>query len=436
VDTIVKYRQFFIMIILWLLTSIVAGPVNIGLITLSVLILKLRNRYTELLVGFLFVCTMSDNRLKVFSSFESAKYVYIVLLTLFLLFDSKKFRPLSRFFLAFLPFIIVACYCIIHTPSANFIQCVLKTLSYFFLLLTIPNYVNKSYRDNGYDFIRLLIYSALFLLSLGLLLRFFIPSAVSFEERYRGLLGNPNGMGLYCLVIFVLTGLLNKSLPDLFHRQEKIILYLLLIVSVFLCGSRNSIVAILIFIAFSYLTRISPVLSFVILLFILTGYEYIDINIVTIVKSLGIERYFRIDTLSDAAGRYVAWGFAWKNISKNIFYGHGIDYTDYLFILNQDMLNTLGHQGNAHNSYLTFWLDTGIVGLLLYLWAFIGKFIKAARKNKLIIAALYAILFSVIFESYLTASLTPNTIIIFVLLSVFTSDEILPIKTEAIIPLH
>lgn len=435
-DTIVKYRQFFIMIILWLLTSIVAGPVNIGLITLSVLILKLRNRYTELLVGFLFVCTMSDNRLKVFSSFESAKYVYIVLLTLFLLFDSKKFRPLSRFFLAFLPFIIVACYCIIHTPSANFIQCVLKTLSYFFLLLTIPNYVNKSYRDNGYDFIRLLIYSALFLLSLGLLLRFFIPSAVSFEERYRGLLGNPNGMGLYCLVIFVLTGLLNKSLPDLFHRQEKIILYLLLIVSVFLCGSRNSIVAILIFIAFSYLTRISPVLSFVILLFILTGYEYIDINIVTIVKSLGIERYFRIDTLSDAAGRYVAWGFAWKNISKNIFYGHGIDYTDYLFILNQDMLNTLGHQGNAHNSYLTFWLDTGIVGLLLYLWAFIGKFIKAARKNKLIIAALYAILFSVIFESYLTASLTPNTIIIFVLLSVFTSDEILPIKTEAIIPLH
>lgn len=419
-----------------MVTSAVGGPVNIAFVTLSVLVLKLRNRYTELLTGLWFVCTMSDSRLNSFHSFELAKYPYVSLLAVFLIFDIKKFQPFSRFFLRFLPFMIVAFYCILHTPAANFIQCVLKTISYFLLFLTVPNYVNKSYRENGYDFIRLFIFVAIFFLALGVLLKFFYPSAVTLELRYRGLLGNPNGMGLYCLVVFILFALVNKSLPDLFHRQEKMLFYFLLFLSVVLCGSRNTIAAMLVYIGFSYLTRISPLLGFIILLFFLIGYEYININIVNVVKSLGIQHYFRVETLANAAGRYVAWKLAWDKITKDIFLGHGFDYTNYLFILNQKSLNDYGHQGNAHNSYLTFWLDTGLIGLLLFLWAFVGAFIKGAKKNKVIIAALFAIFFSAFFESYLTASLNPYTIIIVIFLCIFTSDEILPIKTEAIIPLH
>lgn len=433
-ETIVKYRQFFIMISLWMIVSILGGPVNIVFITLCALILKLRNKDTELLVGLWFVCTMSDNRLDAFRSFEQAKYVYIIMMTVFIFISIRKFAPLNRFYLIFIPFFIAAFYCISHSPVA--LTSFSKTLSYLFLLFSIPTYVNKSYRDDGYDFIKLFIYVGVFVLTLGLLMKIFLPLLASFEARYRGLLGNPNGMGLYCLVIFLLFVLINRSLPDLFHRQEKLLIYVLLFVSIFLCGSRNTIVAVLIYILFSYLTRISPLLGFLLLLFILTGYEYININIVAVVKSIGVESYFRTETLSNAAGRYVAWKLAWDNITKDIFLGRGFEYTNYLFDLNQKTLNDFGHQGNAHNSFLTFWLDTGLVGLLSYLVAVIGTFIKAARKQKVIIAAMFAIFFSAFFESYLTSSLNPYMIIIILILTVFTSDEILSTQAQTIIPVH
>lgn len=435
-DTIVKYRQFLIMLILWLIVALFGGPINIVFIPLCVIFLKLRNRYTEMLLGFWFVCTFSDSRLDLLSSFEQAKYVYIVLLTIFLLLDAKQFTPINRFFIRFLPFILVAFYCISHTPAANLSNSIFKTFSYMCLLFITPNYVSKSYRDNGYDFIRLFIILAAFILFLGLFSKLFIPSLVTFENRFRGLLGNPNGLGIYCLVVFILFALVNRSLPDLFSKQEKILVFILLFLSLILSGSRTALVASLIYIMFSYLTRISPILGFIILIAILMGYEYIDINLVTVAKSVGIEKYLRTETLQNAAGRYIAWKFAWDNISKNIFMGHGFEYTNYLFSLHQKELSDMGHQGNAHNSYLTFWLDTGIVGLFLYLWAFVGFFIKAARKNKVIIAALFAILFSIVFESYLTSSLNPYTIVIIIILTIFTSDEILPIKAQDIIPLH
>ena len=414
--------------------SMVGGPVNIAFIALCVLLLKLRNKDTEMLAGLWFVCTMSDSRLLIFSSFEQAKYVYIVLMTFFLVFNIRRFVPLSKFYLRFLPFMAVAFYCLLHSPV--FAVSFSKTVSYLFLLFTIPSYVNKCYRDDGYDFIKLFIYVGLFVLLIGLLLKIFLPLSVSFEARFRGLLGNPNGMGLYCLVLFLMFVLMNRSLPDLFHRQEKLIFYTLVFLSIFLSGSRNSIAAILIYIMFSYLTRISPLLGFLMLLFILAGYEYININIVAVVKSLGAQSYFRTETLSNAAGRYIAWKLAWDNITKDIFLGRGFEYTNYLFNLNQKSLNDFGHQGNAHNSFLTFWLDTGLGGLLLYLYAFVASFIRAAGKQKVVIAALFAIFFSAFFESYLTSSLNPYMIIIILFLTVLTSNEILPGKTEAIISVH
>ena len=38
--------------------------------------------------------------------------------------------------------------------------------------------------------------------------------------------------------------------------------------------------------------------------------------------------------------------------------------TELLYKENYQLLSRLGHQGNAHNSFLTIWYDTGIIGLL------------------------------------------------------------------------
>lgn len=77
----------------------------------------------------------------------------------------------------------------------------------------------------------------------------------------------------------------------------------------------------------------------------------------------------------------------------------------------------------AHNSYLTFWLDTGLVGLISFMIGLMFTFIKAAQKSTLAIPILYSILFSNYYESWLTASLNPFTIqLLFILTIIYIYD--------------
>jgi O-antigen ligase len=70
----------------------------------------------------------------------------------------------------------------------------------------------------------------------------------------------------------------------------------------------------------------------------------------------------------------------------------------------------------VHNSFLGFWLNTGLVGLLLYLGAFLSKFIKAASYSILAFPIMLAMLFSANFEAWLMASLNPFTMQLFIIL--------------------
>jgi len=75
------------------------------------------------------------------------------------------------------------------------------------------------------------------------------------------------------------------------------------------------------------------------------------------------------------------------------------------------MLLAMNHQGNAHNSYLTFWLDTGLIGLILYFIALLRVIVKSARVNNIALPVFTGFLISANFESWLTASLNPYTIV-------------------------
>jgi O-antigen ligase len=110
----------------------------------------------------------------------------------------------------------------------------------------------------------------------------------------------------------------------------------------------------------------------------------------------------------------------------------------------------LGHQGNAHNSYITFWLDTGIFGVLAYVVGIISAAVKGLRRSVFGMPVLYAVLFSSFFESWLTASLNPFTIQLLLIITILTKEEIslvptvetetpkpeLPDETKAAYPVH
>ena len=408
------------------------GPVIYLYLPITLFVMRSRNQHTEMLLGFLLMLVLSDSRVERLHFAANAKEIYIILLGIFLLVDRKVFTAFSRFYLSFIPFFIVAILCVFNTPSENFFNAIEKTVSYILLLFVVPNYVQHAYLTKGKEFYKILIYLGATILLIGFVFKFINPAMVTRESRYEGLFGNPNGLGIFSLLYFLLFAVINDINPDLFVRREKAVIYGAIIVSIILSGSRGSLFGILIYFLFSSFYKISPFLgSFVVILFI-AGYSYISSNLVSVISSVGLQDYLRVSTLEAGSGRFIAWEFSWKHIQESFWLGRGFEYTNYLFNIPENVLylQALGHQGNAHNSYITLWLDTGLIGVLAYIFAFAGSFIKAVRKTRLALPIMYASLFSSFFESWLTASLNPFTIVLFTILAILTSDVIIPAKAK------
>ena len=414
--------QFVLIALSWVLTGIYLGPVIYAYLPLCIILFKRKDMFFELFFGFLLLLVLCDSRHVEMRWTVNLKEVYIILLALFLFFDNKPFGSFNQFYLRFVPFIIVAFYCAIYSmfPEKAF----QKTVSYILLLIVIPNYVVKLYRDEGDSFLKNLVWLGTALLSVGIILYFVNPKMVNFFGRYCGVLGNPNGLGIYTMLMFLLFSTILSIRPGLFNPNEKFFVYVVILLTLFMSGSRSSIIAVVIFSIFNYFNKMSPILGIIMFLFILVSYRLIEDNLKSILLSFGLGNYFRLETIETGSGRIVAWAFAWKEIQNNFFFGRGFSYTDYVFEWNYIALNNKGHNGNAHNSYLTLWLDTGLVGLVFYLIALLTTFIKAAMNSRVAIALMYALLFQIFFESWLSASLNPYTILLVIMLVILSTPEI------------
>jgi len=436
VDYLKNNQQFWLIAIVWLLVGMYGGPIIWGLPPLTVLLMKKKKMYSELFFGFFFILILSDSRQYSLDFAESIKNVYVVLLALFIFFDFKEFQPFNRLIVRFIPFFLVAFLCLFYSEGGIFFTSLQKTLSYLLIALIVPNYVFKLYREEGTAFLRNLVHFGTLILLVGLVLKFIYPEVTTLQARYCGILGNPNGLGIFTILFFLIFSVVANYYPDLFLRKEKALIYICIYVSIILCGSRTALVGTLIFFIFQYFYRLSPFFGFIVFIIFLMVYQVITTNIEVIVIGLGIEEYFRIETLKSGSGRLVAWQFAWELIQDNMFFGKGFSYTDYIFKQNAGILGVRGHQGNAHNSYLTFWIDTGIVGLVLYLRAFLLSFFQAAKNTVIAIPLMYTIIFCSYFESWLTASLNPFTIQFFIILTIITSEEFKLGAEEAPVPVH
>lgn len=420
--------QFLILLILWLITGMYLPAFSIVLIPLSLLLLFYKQMHQELILGFFFILTLSDSRYYALSFAADVKNIYIVLLAVFFILDYKRIKHKISFVLYIVPFILIAIFCIQYSPQVNI--AIQKTLSYFLLFLILPNYISLIIEKHGIVFFRNIIWFVVTLLCYGLLLNFFDPYITNLVGRYRGILGNPNGLGIYLVLFTILFYVINTLYENTFSKQERIFIYIVCFLNLYMCGSRSSLIATLLFLLLSNFYSIDRFLGFVIFAVLLFSYQFISANIDGIIIALGLEQYFRLESLEQGSGRLVAWEFAWNNIQKNFFIGKGFNYTEYLFKLNYLYLSKLNHQGAAHNAYLTIWLDTGLVGLLAFMSGFIGLFFKISKVSPLVFPLLYAVFFSNQFESWLTASLNPFTIQLLIILSIiyykgfYSEDEI------------
>ena len=401
--------QFLILLILWVVMGIYVSVLAYAIIPLSFLLFWKRGMYKEMLIGFFYLLILSDSFYLPFA--KTIKPVIIFLLGFFFLSNQQKFRPLTNLHSSFIPFFIIAIITLVQ--SETLFVSIEKLISYILLFMCVPNFTVLIYREYGNKAFKEIIIFTSILLLIGLLYQYInVDVAISHGGRFRGIFGNPNGVAMFCVFFYILFAIINEYYPDLLSRGDKLYFFVGVVCSIILSGSRNSMVCVLIFYLFYKINKISPFLIFVFFIFIAVSFQMIESELVTIIQRVGLSHYFRLDTLKSGSGRGVAWAFAWEHIQKNLFFGKGFDYNQYLFLLpkNRQMLNMLNHQGDVHNVYLGFWLDVGLVGLILFFTAFFYLFYKASKATPVAVPMMYSLLFMSNYEPWLIASLNPYTI--------------------------
>lgn len=418
----------YIIFAIWLVVGMYGGPVIYGLVPLVMILMKRKGMNEELLMGYLFILVLSDSLETSLLFAKDLKNIYITMMALLLFADIRNFQPFNKFYKIFIPFFIISVITMLNsTGDAFFFTSVQKTISYFLAFLIIPNFVSRLYREEGAQFLKRVIFFLFTILLIGFVVKYVSPTtALLLGERFRGVFGGPNGLGVFCVLTFISFYVINDFFPDLFSKNERIIIFGAILLSIVLCGSRNSVVTLLIFYIFQRFFSLSPFFGFIIFLVTIFIAEIISSNATAIVVSLGLGDYFRTKTLEEGSGRYIAWGFAWEQIQNNFFIGKGFAYNEFYMRQHYGMLLKLNHQGGIHNSFLTFWMDQGLIGLALYLRSYILTFIKAAKKTKFAFPIMFAISFSAFFESWLVGSLSPFAFMGMFIFSLLTDDEIAP----------
>jgi O-antigen ligase len=242
--------------------------------------------------------------------------------------------------------------------------------------------------------------------------------------RFRGLFGNPNGMAIYCYLVIVLSTVVMSLKKDLFTWKEKLVVFGILTYFLLASGSRASLVSSLIFLIFHRFFSASPFIGFIGLIALFGVSEVVSNNMESIVIALGMEKYFRLETLRDGSGRYFAWEFTWGHIQDYFVFGGGFANDERIMRKWRIFLERMGHQGGVHNSYLSMWLNVGIVGLVIYLRSFLLLFFKSSKLAPISLAIMFSVLFSIMYESWLVGSLNPYTIVLLMIMTMVSEEEI------------
>jgi len=407
-EFVASNRNLILLFFLWYLASFATGAAASALILLSLFYFKKSNNYKGMFFGLITIIFMSDSRQPQLAYTSDLKVLYVIILIIFMFFDKKRFTPFSDYYKPFLLFFFFSIPLVVFNPDP-FVS-FQKTISYNLIFFIVPNYFLSSYREEGEKFIKDLINFLCFFLFMSLILIPIVSENLLFLlGRYNGLMGNPNGIGVYVSILFVFFFIADELFPNLFSKQEKTLNLLLILFSAVFCGSRNAIITILIFYLFLRVFKFSSVLGLISILFIVLLRDSIGDFLLFSIDSFGLSKFYRVDDVEKGSGRLVAWVFGWEKIQENFFFGKGFNYTNYLYNLYFEKLSRLGHQGNAHNSYITLWLDTGLIGLILVFRGLFLSFIRVFKVSPLFLPALLSVLFSMFFESWFAASLNPFT---------------------------
>ena len=377
---------------------------------------------THLIICLLVTFTLADNRWGYLNFIMPLRVIITVFLGLKTIKDliDRKYKLSPLFFLV----------CIFYFLSIigafrnySFATSFSKATSYFLLLFVSLHYFNYHFRKSGHILIKDIVYLGFLIFSIGMIMIFIRPSVAfyGFSGRFRGILGNPNGIGIYGALMVMIYFLYFQLRNHKESQTFKLIAWGVLLLSIFLSFSRGSYIASFLFVFCYYFYkggRLKRIMLYLILIPIIGFISDIN-NVISIIEIFGLESELRVETFLDGSGRFLAWQWAWETFLQNKWIGRGFAFEELHFIYNMpDWLIWSGHQGGVHNSFLAFLMNVGIIGLTListifFLW------IKNIKARNIRMGIIIAAGFSAFFEPWLNSSLNAFTVHFFIVILLY-----------------
>ncbi|RAJ22258.1 O-antigen ligase [Gelidibacter algens] len=394
---------------MWLLIITIGGMFG-GFIIASVLCMPILISdkplfKIETLFGlFIVIFFLGDNFEGVFSFTQNLRFV-ILAISLFVLLKFELFQSNVAKFI--LPFSIVITLITIAVSPLG-IQAASRGLSYFLVALVMFKSVQLLVAHDAKRFYDLIITVLLLYFSVTLLL-LFVPflGDVYINERFNGLMGNPNGLGFVAMFSYAVIDIIRRKNQTSFSPHFFTAFKIVLIGLVILTASRTALFSVLIYEITLRLLKYKFLLAVVLLAMIYIYGISATLSTEAIVESLGLSEYLRIDSLDDASGRTEVWAVALDEIQNQPWFGKGMLYDNYF--INDFADRYIGEPRARHwygiwNSYLSLLLNVGIIGLLGF--AFFWYKMYALSQMRIVrVAFLMMCLFSAVSESWMAASM-------------------------------
>jgi O-antigen ligase len=256
----------------------------------------------------------------------------------------------------------------------------LRCLGYYLVPLIIFRAVDNLYAVNRNSSVILYLFFSLYLVVNFLL----IPiDSFYLVGRFRGLMGNPNGLGMLVLFIYGAMDLLAKLNPQRIDHRYSYVFKAIAILLIIISGSRTALVALIVyeflyvFLRYKRLRIVIVLISSLLVTFVL----YFDFNQLAI--SLGLAEQLRLDSLETGSGRTEVWAVAWEKILEQPLFGNGLQFNTYY--IDQVATSLFGdnrprHWNGVWSSYISLLMNVGFVGFSIFVIG-IKKIIGSLRQN-------------------------------------------------------
>lgn len=394
------------------LSGKVFGPLAIFMAVLIGLMLWAGNKRGQIIILFLLVLILGDARETELSFYKPMRIAVMMVITAWTIVDlSKKRIQWVKSFNWLIPFVILSLVSLAIASPIKFTS-FQKTLSYIFVVLISYHFIAPwliKRRKNFHD----LIYFMGFILLIGLVNYMIRPEAVLLGNRFEGAFGNPNGLGLACMMW---TPFLYTAYRQSKDKSTWIFISVFLILSLIMSGSRNSLATVMLFFGFQFIFKTKNrrrlvFWSIPIIYILLTS-----INWIAVIEAIGLGDYLRVDGIETASGRTLSWAFAVSVIPQHFWFGGGFAYQEYVYLnLVPEELQIFREMSSTWNSYLTFMLNNGAIGTGAFI-LFLFSQARSALSRWPAIGFVIAFMLGAIFETWMTASLNSFTIYFYIFL--------------------